>query len=73
VLDATAREGRILVTHDQSTMPAEFAEFIENRSHPGVIVAPQHLPTSVVAQDLLLIWGASDAEEWVNRICYLPI
>jgi len=73
VLEATAREGRTLVTHDQSTMPMEFAKFLENTSHPGVIVAPQHLSTSAVAEDLLLIWEASDAEEWVNRIRYLPI
>jgi predicted nuclease of predicted toxin-antitoxin system len=29
VLAATARDGRILVTHDQSTMPTEFAKFLE--------------------------------------------
>jgi hypothetical protein len=51
----------------------ELAKFLESRSHPGVIVVPQHLPTSTVAEDLLLIWEASDAEEWVNGICYLPI
>jgi len=46
VLAATARDGRILVTHDQSTMPTEFAKFLEGRSHPGVIVVPQHHSTS---------------------------
>jgi hypothetical protein len=47
----------------------EFAKFLKTESHPGVILAPQHLSTSAVAEDLLLIWEASDAEEWVNTIC----
>lgn len=54
-------------------MPMEFAKFLETASHPGLIVAPQHLSTSAVAEDLLLIWEASDAEEWLNRIFYFPI
>jgi hypothetical protein len=54
-------------------MPTEFAKFLEGRSHPGVIVVPQHHSTSVIAEELLLIWEASDAEEWVNTLCYLPL
>ncbi|MCX7014483.1 MAG: DUF5615 family PIN-like protein [Candidatus Sumerlaeota bacterium] len=73
VLAAAAGEGRALVTHDHKTMPDHFAEFIAKENSPGLLVVPQHLPVSVAVEDLLGIWGATEAEEWVNRICYLPL
>jgi hypothetical protein len=73
VLAQAAREERVLVTHDLKTMPNALASFLESASSPGVIVVPQHLPTSYVAEDLILIWSTTTAEEWVNRILYLPI
>ena len=73
VLDLAARDGRVLVTHDSKTMPKHFAEFIESHDSPGVILVPQHLPVAAAVDDLLLIWTVTEAEEWMNRICYLPI
>jgi hypothetical protein len=73
VLSLAARDGSILVTHDQSTMPRHFGEFVWVQSSPGLIVVPQHLATSEVAEDLILIWTATAPEEWTNRIVFLPI
>jgi hypothetical protein len=72
VLALAAREGRLLVTHDQSTMPDHFSRYIEAATSPGLLIVPQHLPPASVADELLLIWHATDSEEWTNRICYLP-
>jgi hypothetical protein len=73
VLAIAAREGRILVTHDHRTMPMHFASFVADEESPGVLVVPQHLSAVTVVEDLLLIWSATDAEEWTNRICFLPL
>ena len=73
VLVTAAREGRMLVTHDQKTMPRHFAEFIGTGTSPGVLVVPQHLPVAAVTEELLSIWITTEAEEWVNRISYLPL
>lgn len=73
VLARAAREGRILVTHDQTTMPRHFGEFLQAQRGPGLLVVPQHLALRQVADDLILIWTATEAEEWVNRIAFLPI
>jgi hypothetical protein len=54
-------------------MPKHFAEFIESHDSAGVILVPQHLPVAAAVDDLLLIWTVTEAEEWINRICYLPI
>ena len=73
VLERAATEGRVLVSHDQSTMPLHFADFIQNQQSAGLLIVPQHLPYSTVVEELLLIWTASEAEEWINRIAYLPL
>ena len=72
VLALAARDGRILVTHDQSTMPRHFGEFVRLQRSPGLIVVPQHLPVGEVADDLILIWTATQAREWTDRIAFLP-
>jgi hypothetical protein len=73
VLSLAAKDGRVLVTHDQTTMPAHFGVFIASAKSPGAIVVPQSLATRQVVEELALIWAATDSEEWVNRIVYLPI
>lgn len=73
VLTVAARDGRILVTHDQATMPRHFGEFLRSQRSPGLIVVPQHLRLGEVADDLILIWTATEAEEWTDRIVFLPI
>jgi hypothetical protein len=73
VLDVAARDGRLLVTHDQKTMPRHFAEFIKRATSPGLLVVPQHLSVPVVVDDLRLIWFVTEAEEWINRVSFLPL
>lgn len=73
VLQIAARQERILVSHDRKTMPLEFAEFITSNQSSGVIIVSRKLPIEVVIEELILIWSASDAEEWVNRIAKLPL
>lgn len=73
VLKLAADQGRILVSHDRKTMPAHFSKFILSQSSPGLIIVSQKLPVSQVADDLLLIWSASEPQEWVNRIRSLPL
>jgi hypothetical protein len=73
VLAIAATEERILVTHDAKTMPRHFAAFVQSHESAGVIVVPQHLAVSAVVDELLLIASATSAEDWRNRICYLPL
>jgi len=40
---------------------------------PGLIVVPQSLPIREVVDALILIWAATQPEEWINRVAYLPI
>jgi predicted nuclease of predicted toxin-antitoxin system len=71
VLAITAREGRLLVTHDRRTMPTHFAELLLTEKSPGVIIVPRRMLITVAVEWLITIWAASEAEEWVNRIVHL--
>jgi hypothetical protein len=54
-------------------MPDHFAMFIAKQTSSGVIMVPQRLSVGEVVDDLSLIWRASSAEEWQNRIASLPL
>lgn len=73
VLEMAARDGRILVTSDRRTMPYHFAEFVKVNTSPGLVVVSQNISASAAAEELLLIWSATEHEEWVNRICTIPL
>ena len=74
VLKFAWREGWLLVSHDVNTMKA-FAErrIADGRSIHGLFLAPQSRSTRAASECLLLIWSASDFEEWQDRIVYLPV
>lgn len=73
VLARAAQFGRVLVSHDYHTMPAHFTEFLDSGQHsPGVLLLHQTLPVAQAIEALLLVWGASDPEEWRDTLTYLP-
>jgi hypothetical protein len=73
LLRIAADEGRILVSHDLTTMPRHFRHFVAGQPSPGVILIPQKLALGAVIEDLVTISLASEAEEWVNQIRFLPL
>jgi hypothetical protein len=72
VLQMAAEAGRIVVSHDVSTMPQAFAEFRQTSRSPGVLLTPQSWAIAEVIEHLVLIWELTEASEWQDRICYLP-
>ena len=75
-LDVLARavlEGRLLATHDFHDVPHPFATVIQEQPSAGVLLVPQRLPIAAVVEDLLLIWSATEGEDWHNGITSLPL
>lgn len=72
VLELAALEDRVLVSHDQKTMPYHFARFIASRASPGLLIIPQRLPISAAIEGLLLIWTTTDSDDWVNQVSFIP-
>lgn len=73
VLAIAAAAGRVLVSHDRKSMPPHFAEFVAREVSAGLLIVSQRLSIARVVEDLVLIWTATEAEEWMNRIYSLPL
>ncbi|HXJ95501.1 MAG TPA: DUF5615 family PIN-like protein [Terriglobia bacterium] len=73
VLAFAASEGRVLVSHDRKTMPRAFADWVATHSTPGVFIVSQKTDVLAIIDALLLVWALSEAEEWTDRICTLPL
>jgi hypothetical protein len=72
VRDLAHSSGCILVLHDVTTMPRWFDQCVAERNCAGLILVPDKVPRDAI-EDLLLIWHLTEAEEWVNRMEWLPL
>jgi hypothetical protein len=73
LLEIAAEQERILVTHDRRTMVSHVRERVAaGKSNPGVFIVPQRVSIGEIVETLILVWTASRAEEWRDRIVYLP-
>lgn len=72
VLSVAALSGRLLVSHDVSTMPKAFSEFIKRQLSPGVILISQELSYREAIEGLLRVWANTEAEDWENVMSFLP-
>jgi len=73
VLQIAADAGRILVSQDRRTMPAHFARYTHAAPSPGVVLLREAIPIPAAIEELMLIWSASEAEEWIGRIIWIPL
>jgi hypothetical protein len=74
ILEWAAREGRILLTHDVSTIAPEVTRlFRAGTRTAGVIAAGRRVSIAVAIEDILLVAQCGLAGEWEDRVVYLPL
>jgi predicted nuclease of predicted toxin-antitoxin system len=74
VLEWAATEGRLVLTHDVSTMTKHaYARVSNNQPMPGIIEADQDIPIGQVIDDVLLLVNCSFEEEWEGQVIHLPL
>ena len=74
VLEWAAEEGRVLLTHDVSTMTAHaYARISSDLPMPGVFAVSQLAPIGQVIEDLLLLAECSLPGEWEGQVRYVPL
>lgn len=73
VLRIAADSGRVLVSQDRRTMPLHFARFSARARSSGVILLREGIAISAAIDEIVLIWNASEAEEWFDRLVWVPI
>ena len=74
VVAYAADHGFLVVSHDINTMPsAAYARMIAGQKMSGLLMVKQSDPVGPVIASLVLIWSASEPEEWENYVCFLPL
>jgi hypothetical protein len=75
VLEWSAREGRVLLTHDRATMPdAFYARMTNGLTLPGVLIcSADPADIGAVLDDLSLMIEVDDPRGFEERIRYLPL
>ena len=74
ILEYAHTNGLVVVSHDVNTMKGAAEERVRDGSGiRGLFLVPQSRLTRPVAESLIIIWAASKAEEWRDRMVYLPL
>ncbi len=73
VLAKAAENGRVLVSHDVTTMALHFREFAAKQTSPGLVLIPQRrMSIGQAIESLVLLWEVLEAADLENRICLFP-
>ena len=74
ILEWAAEQGRVLLTHDVSTITKYAYERLEaGKRVSGVFEINRSAPVGQVIEDILLLVEVSMADEWEGQIIYLPL
>jgi hypothetical protein len=66
--------GFLFVTRNRKSMPVHLQEHLATRHHiPGIFVVPPQMTIGAIMDQLLLVWGASEVEEYRDLLLYLPL
>ncbi|MEK7440264.1 MAG: DUF5615 family PIN-like protein [Chloroflexota bacterium] len=64
----------ILVTNNRKSMSPHLQNHLAQGRHvPGILVMNPKMSIGETIEELLLIWGASEEEEYQDRISFLPV
>ena len=74
VLAWAAQEGRVLLTHDVSSITRYAYERIQaGQPMPGVFEVSRDLPVGRAIEEILLLAECSLEREWEGQVRYLPL
>lgn len=74
VLEWAAQQGRIVLTHDVSTMIAFAYERIQaGLTMPGLFEVGRRVPVGLAIEEIMLIAECSLEGEWKGQIRFLPL
>lgn len=74
VLEWAAQEGRVLLTHDVSTVTHYAYERVRaGKLMPGVFEVSHDVQIVIAIEDILLLAECSLDDEWEGQVRYLPL
>ena len=73
-LEWAAQEGRVLLTHDVSTITRyAYERVLADLPMPGVFEVQRAVPISRAIEDIFLLAECSLQGEWEGQVRYLPL
>lgn len=54
-------------------MASHFNRYVAGARTPEVVLLREAIAISTAIDDLALVWHASEAEEWINRLIWIPL
>ena len=74
VLEWSANEGRILLTHDRATLVGyAYERMLYGESMSGIVAVDAQCPIGRAVDDLLLLLECALDEEWAGQVFFVPI
>lgn len=74
ILRYASDHGLIVLSHDVNTMTAgAHVRLGDSKPMTGLFMVQQSQPVGLIIENLLLIWASSEAEEWRDHVCFLPL
>jgi len=74
ILEWIEASGYILVSRNRRTMPGYLRDHLTQGGHiPGMLLLKRRISTGELIAELLLIWYASEPDEYQDHIRYLPL
>jgi hypothetical protein len=68
------KTGYILVSGNRRTIPQHVqAHYAAGHRVPGILLLKRGARVGQIIEQLYLLWAASDAKEYVDRLLYLPM
>jgi hypothetical protein len=66
--------GFVLVTNNRSSMPIHLRDHLDAGRHvPGIVILRTRVSLGDLADELALMCEASDADEYADRMVYVPL
>jgi hypothetical protein len=74
ILEWAAREGRVLLSHDVSTVPpAAYQRVGDEKPMPGVFIVPDRMPIGQALDEILFLSLEVEPDEWKDQVLFLPL
>jgi hypothetical protein len=74
ILQHLTSDQRALVTDNRSTMPEHARDHLAaGHHHWGIFEIRPNTPYKAVIEELFTIWEASEAEEWIDQLVWIPL
>ena len=74
ILEWAASQGRVLLSHDVSTVPpAAYHRIGEGKPMPGVFIVPDRMPIGQAIDEILFLSMDVEPGEWKDQVLFLPL